>query len=33
MVTARVGESLHSGGGARQAADEINKYISQVKVG
>ncbi|KPV59652.1 glycosyl transferase family 1 [Paenibacillus sp. A3] len=32
-AAARVGESLRSAGGARQAADEIIKYISQVKVG
>ncbi|PUA37622.1 glycosyl transferase family 1 [Paenibacillus elgii] len=32
-AAARVGESLRTGGGARQAADEIVKYISQVKVG
>ncbi|SCW68222.1 glycosyltransferase, MGT family [Paenibacillus tianmuensis] len=32
-AAARVGESLRSAGGARQAADEIMKYVSQVNVG
>ncbi|MDO3680154.1 macrolide family glycosyltransferase [Paenibacillus ehimensis] len=32
-AAARIGESLRSAGGARQAADEIIKYVSRVKVG